>query len=558
MGRLQDKQYSKSRHSKTNERDEQKNQQGRSKLQAIFCPPLDPSLIAAIWSDTHNYEQSFHILSELAKQTEDSVDPEQKALEQLQLDETPTGDPNCHDDHDDDEDDDENGYTTPSSTDKQEIGDGVEFLMRCFPDHDRVDLVEALELQDGDVEKATDLLLNRVFLDNENEENSASDKEISMPDTKDKTPIKKVKARKPKKVVWSSGALPSSSSQVPTDAENGYHMATLPFNYWHQYDKQIDKIQKVFPKMAHTTVLRCVQRCRGDVVAAIVMLMEKEPGMNPVLAFEAWRDIRTLEKVQQGIQTILVDRPADLIRRVAVGVMVDTGNSEIAVDTLVQEGIDFILTYDQRQKALMKRREQMMMTQTSLPRTIPQANDMPVIPEYLLLDNRGLFAEDDPELCRDIAWELIMQRNELYRKAAASYQRAKNKRSGESGVAFFYSQEARECDEKAKHWNMRAARSFVRQERLRKNDDHLLDLHGLTVAEAQVLIKEGVSQWWSRSQMQAARRAIQPLRIITGVGNHSSQHRSRLFPSALKFLKKEGWRTELPSPGCILVKGPMK
>lgn len=39
--------------------------------------------------------------------------------------------------------------------------------------------------------------------------------------------------------------------------------------------------------------------------------------------------------------------------------------------------------------------------------------------------------------------------------------------------------------------------------RLQQNDDHLLDLHGLTVAEAQVLIKEGVNQWWSRSITQS-------------------------------------------------------
>jgi hypothetical protein len=47
--------------------------------------------------------------------------------------------------------------------------------------------------------------------------------------------------------------------------------------------------------------------------------------------------------------------------------------------------------------------------------------------------------------------------------------------------------------------------AFVYTLRIKQNDDHLIDLHGLTVAEAQVLIKEAVTQWWSRSQMQSCK-----------------------------------------------------
>lgn len=108
--------------------------------------------------------------------------------------------------------------------------------------------------------------------------------------------------------------------------------------------------------------------------------------------------------------------------------------------------------------------------------------------------------------------------------------------------------------------------------RLRQNDDHLLDLHGLTIAEARVVLMEGVTQWWSRSQMQSgninlyrlisvlifctiARRLIQPLRIITGVGKHSEYGESKLLPMTMKFLRSEGWLFETPNPGCIMVKG---
>jgi DNA-nicking Smr family endonuclease len=41
--------------------------------------------------------------------------------------------------------------------------------------------------------------------------------------------------------------------------------------------------------------------------------------------------------------------------------------------------------------------------------------------------------------------------------------------------------------------------------RIKHNDDHLLDFHGLTVAEARVMLVEGITQWWSRSEMQSSK-----------------------------------------------------
>lgn len=54
------------------------------------------------------------------------------------------------------------------------------------------------------------------------------------------------------------------------------------------------------------------------------------------------------------------------------------------------------------------------------------------------------------------------------------------------------------------------------------------------------------------------RRGIRPLKIVTGAGKHSAYGEAKLMPSALKLLKQEGWRYELPHPGCILVKGVNK
>jgi hypothetical protein len=46
------------------------------------------------------------------------------------------------------------------------------------------------------------------------------------------------------------------------------------------------------------------------------------------------------------------------------------------------------------------------------------------------------------------------------------------------------------------------ARILILFYRLSTKNDHLLDLHGLTVNEAETLVREGLTQWWSRSQIQ--------------------------------------------------------
>lgn len=81
-----------------------------------------------------------------------------------------------------------------------------------------------------------------------------------------------------------------------------------------------------------------------------------------------------------------------------------------------------------------------------------------------------------------------------------------------------------------------------------------MDLHGLTVSEAQTVVREAVTQWFSRATMQASRIAAKPLRIICGVGSHSKDRIARLYPTILSLLQKDGWRCEAEG-GVILVKG---
>jgi ribosomal protein L39E len=76
-------------------------------------------------------------------------------------------------------------------------------------------------------------------------------------------------------------------------------------------------------------------------------------------------------------------------------------------------------------------------------KTAQAAKEIRAVPEYLLIDNTDQYVDDNPDECRDIAFDLILQRNEAYRKAATAYRRARGKANGEGGIAFFYSDEVK-------------------------------------------------------------------------------------------------------------------
>ncbi|KAI9274674.1 hypothetical protein BDA99DRAFT_498210 [Phascolomyces articulosus] len=537
MGRLQDNQYGswskpdRKKNDSTNIKDE---------LQSRFCPPLDPTLIEAIWNDGQQYDTCIQILTELAREASKVADTTDVNTSGDDLQDTMTS--TSDDDTSDDED----------------LQQNLEFLMVCFPTVDSATLLSTLQEQDNNVGKATDILLSNVFLESDGPptENGASnaradDEDLSYQealrlDRIEKRKAKKKAEKKDKGVIWSTGNLPYASTN--NESLDDYAGSTSTANAWSQYDTQVDNIRKVFPATSKSIILGCVKNCRGNVVAAVREIMRKNPRLKPIFP---WATMSVLDQLKDVLKKTITDRPPDEIDRIATGVIIAEYSdiSKPTVEKLTQIACDFALTFDRDQKELAERIALLKLQKSAI---VP---DLPAVPEYLLIDNAETYTDDDPMACREKASELVMQRNNLYRKAAEAYRRSKNKGPGEGGVAFYYSDEARQLDTQAKNWNLKAARALVRKERLREQDDHLVDLHGLTVSEAQVLIREAVNQWWSRSQIQIGRRGIKPLKLVTGVGNHSEYGESKLLPSALKLLKREGWRTEMPYPGCILVKG---
>ncbi|KAI9007915.1 hypothetical protein CLU79DRAFT_777500 [Phycomyces nitens] len=589
MGRLQDKQYEKSTRSLPRHQVDKSDNSNR--LKATFCPPLDSSLVEAIWIDTNDYGRAFDILSELAKeastqsvfgsQSRDRITPapssqsfrprtdqfsspldsecsdlnsdENEEYEYYEDEDDQVSDEDYQDDQDKSN---QTKHTNEENDVFRELENSVDFLQMCFPDHERSDLLDALLTHDNDTEKATDFLLTTEYL----KDWSSNEPTSSVSTTEH--PRKKKKKKKPK-IVWASGSRLAPNAHKEEFDDNG--MARVSDNHWHKYDAALGALRPLFPQLDHHDLMMAARERPDDLVAMIRYLMERHRELDP-RQYLGPKKLRDLERIQDSLCEIMGSGNINEREIISIGLGILSKDDDSSCEEKVQEAIDYCLSKDQREAKrledqrlkLARQMEQMTVVSNSGSKQQKElTKDLPVVPEYLLLNNRD-YVEDDPEECRTEAMDLILKRNELFRKAGAAYQQAKNKNTGEGGIAFYYSDEARQLDSRAKKLNMRAARSLVRHQRLVHEDDHLLDLHGLTVAEAQVLIKEGVTQWWSRSNMQSGRRQIKPLKIITGVGKHSLDGQSKLLPTALKWLKREGWQVVLSSPGCILVKGSAK
>ncbi|GAB5591961.1 hypothetical protein Unana1_06861 [Umbelopsis nana] len=601
MGRLQDKQFIGSSR-KRNEKTKTANspESDREKLEGIFCPPLDTSLIEAIWNDTKSYEASFEVLTLLAKDATTQIEP---ALEQVPQPE----DVSAHE---------EVTASTPEATpnledDTEEIS-SIEFLKRCFPDQPQSQLESVLTEQSGNVQSAIDVILNSLFLQEEEaEEENTSDNSDSQSSRNQGSPdrflsdlsgddgpfsskktqkaqrqARKTQAQRSKKqVIWDSGGLNAASIRSG-NYPDPIMLAPVEPNRWLEYQNETKELIRLFPRLSKTVINTTVRRSRGNLLECVDQLT-KLTNTSPLhLRPSDWQEHRKIEKVIELAKELLPGRDKDEIRRLSVGavnqgkIMGTQENGE-----LTQMVVDLVLTRERdREKEQIMIEEQLKelalydkdtitydpVTGEVISEEFPTlanerlqakikaaqaAKEIRTIPEYLLIDNTEHYVDDDPEKCRDIAFDLILQRNEAYRKAASAYRRARGKTNGEGGVAFYYSDEGRKMDVAAKEWNMRAARAIIREHRLNQNDDHLLDLHGLTIAEAVELVREGVNQWWSRSTMRAGRTKIKPLTIVTGLGRHSDHGQSRLYPAVLGLLTREGWKVDAFSRGSLLVTG---
>ncbi|TFK52024.1 hypothetical protein OE88DRAFT_1658783 [Heliocybe sulcata] len=158
---------------------------------------------------------------------------------------------------------------------------------------------------------------------------------------------------------------------------------------------------------------------------------------------------------------------------------------------------------------------------------------------------KGDVGELKPRDLRKVARteEFRMKRNEALREASRYWQSGSAKtRGGE--VAFYFAERAREYREMERAAALDAAKSMIEEKRARSMDKKTLDLHGTTITEAVVIVKDIL-----RTE---APSPAKPLHVITGRGNHSANRVGVLGPAVRAALEEDGWNVSSFDGGLVV------
>ncbi|KAL6709903.1 hypothetical protein ACN47E_000688 [Coniothyrium glycines] len=160
---------------------------------------------------------------------------------------------------------------------------------------------------------------------------------------------------------------------------------------------------------------------------------------------------------------------------------------------------------------------------------------------------------------RDLA-STARARSEAFQNASAAYRKGRSTPLMKA-AAGYYAQEGRDLNAHLKNMSAAEADAFVSTQ----SGSSYLDLHGVTVADATRIAKQRTQLWWNSLGEKripewsgAGRRGGgETFRIITGLGRHSEGGRGKLGPAVAKTLVNEGWKIEI-EPGELLVTGLAK
>ncbi|KAK4050246.1 hypothetical protein OIV83_003567 [Microbotryomycetes sp. JL201] len=151
--------------------------------------------------------------------------------------------------------------------------------------------------------------------------------------------------------------------------------------------------------------------------------------------------------------------------------------------------------------------------------------------------------------CATMEADYSQRREEAIRNAMRHFQRGG---TAQRGAAYYWAEQGRELDAKRRVWAERHARALVRERQVARgsfvgtgngpNARETVDLHGLTLHHAQLVVKDALNLWYTNLQTQGVQPGQRPLKIVTGVGRHSAGSTPVLMPSIVKMLDREGWK----------------
>lgn len=139
-----------------------------------------------------------------------------------------------------------------------------------------------------------------------------------------------------------------------------------------------------------------------------------------------------------------------------------------------------------------------------------------------------------------------------FSQARAAHRRAKSNHLM-GGAAAYYGEVGREYSALSMKASAAAANSLAASQ----SSPNQVDLHGIDVLNAVRISQEKLHEWWSRlgeqrvnGRVGAADRAS-GYRIIVGAGRHSEGGKGKLGPAVSKMLRQDGWKME--NAGAVIV-----
>ncbi|CCG81182.1 FAD binding domain protein [Taphrina deformans PYCC 5710] len=484
--------------------------------------PLDLRVILEVSTRICLYGTKTNSNSAIANDSED-VDQAKAVLDTLQAEAIADGFEDGYTSPDPQFSDEEVDYNTtdPSSMSDSldaEIGDdeNLRFLKLSFPTQSLTTIRFVLNKCDQDVIKSTDELLNHELIDEERRLNAIVDGDIGTVDDffAGDGQIRKRKRKQKQQ----RGAL--LRNELDPDVLGSKPVSSR----WDQMGSEVDWMVRVLA-LSRATVQSAYHAHHSSLPAAL----------NALIVDSRWEDTHTHPDHEDNYARLLRSYPslgAGRVRNIlsATGEELSTAN-EVA---------NVLSTY----------RPSVGAVTSSLSRTKISSPPAPAHPSSAAQDPAvGVSAAGmTASQCREMAAECASRRDAAFRQAAAAHQKSKGD-GLHGGTAMYYADVGRDHDARMRAWNMKAAQ-LSSVARSGHADD--LDLHGLSVHEALVVVRDGLAQWYSRTRMLESGTLVSPLRVVTGKGLHSVHGEAKLLPAVKKYLDREGWRYAI-SGGCISV-----
>ncbi|KAJ2083816.1 hypothetical protein H4R24_000468 [Coemansia sp. RSA 988] len=343
-------------------------------------------------------------------------------------------------------------------------------------------------------------------------------------------------------------------------------------NAWSAIGTELEAICAMFPMLAVATVKSTYHACAADSVKAVEKLsamaalsectgsaqlpVTELESPNPPNVRELTKvEKKTLQRTVDSLQMLFPDHPRSLLEQAAQETHDVDAAAERALVLVEEKSYSNVAATARKNTKSTKWRAA---DELAHYRVAPFKNasarvgdedivhdPMEQIPLSEISGSARLWITEhpaDPAYCRKKAAAYVQKRNELYTKAAYAYTRRNNLHHS-CGTALFYSTEGHSYDARARIWRMRAAQASVAA--MKRNNAEIVDLHGLTRAEAVAIVQDAVNAW--HSSVLAAEKGVarsRPLHIVTGLGNHSIGHKACIHPSIVRILRNGNWNFE--------------